>query len=107
MEVGPPRAGYRISPQTCHPQKPHRALKRVQNASANFRPQELNVVVDQEATKIICLQPVVKMHLVKIGSNDFLSQVMRLAAWERDLQARQHGNQGLSDSVWIAAMRIG
>jgi hypothetical protein len=63
----------------CHPQKPHRAPKRLE-CMGQFRMQELNVVVDQEATKIIRLQPVVKMHLVKIGSNDFLSQLMRLAA---------------------------
>jgi hypothetical protein len=32
---------------------------------------------------------------------------MRLTVQERDLQAGQHGNQGLCDSVWIAAMGIG
>jgi hypothetical protein len=71
------------------------------------RSQESKVVVDQESAKTIRLQPMVEMYLVGIGSNDFLSQLMRLTAQERDLHTRKHGNQGLRDSVWITTMGIG
>jgi hypothetical protein len=49
----------------------------------------LNIVVDQEPSKIICLKPVVKMDLIEIRGDDFLSQLMSVTAQERNLQARQ------------------
>jgi hypothetical protein len=62
---------------------------------------QLKVVVGQEAPKIVCLKPMVEMHLVKIRGDDFLAQLMGFTAQERDLQPGQHGNQGLRDSIRI------
>jgi hypothetical protein len=46
--------------------------------------------------------------MVKIGGNDFLSQLMHLAAEERDLQPGQHGKQGFCGTRFgIPTMGIG
>jgi hypothetical protein len=83
-EVNHPRRANRIS--FCGVVRKN--FVRLENTDTNrsYRPsvevphKELKVVIDQEPAKIIRLQPMVKMHLVKVGSNDFLSQLMRFTA---------------------------
>jgi hypothetical protein len=41
--------------------------------SAECAAPESEIVVDQEPAKTVCLEPMVKMRLVRIGSNNFLS----------------------------------
>src|SRR5882672_4942402 len=90
----------------CGPQK----LRQVINTDTNRSnrpsvdvPHKLKVVIDQEPTEIIRLQPVIEVNLVKIRGHDFLPKIMGLTAQERNLQAGQNGNQRLRNTVRIAA----
>ncbi len=61
------------------------------------------IVVGEKATVVIGLKPMVKMDLIQVGRNKFLSQFVAFAAQEGNLQPGKSGNKRLRDSIRTAA----
>ena len=61
------------------------------------------VVVSQEASKIVHFQPVIEVNLVEVGGHDLLGQCVGLGAKKRYSRAGQDSNQCLQDAIGINA----
>ena len=63
----------------------------------------LKIVVGKVAAVVVALKPMVKMDLIEVGRNEFLSQFVVFTAQEGNLQPGESGNQRLCDAIRTAA----
>src|SRR5215510_7565086 len=68
-----------------------------------FSSDSSEIVIDQEAAVVVRFEPMIKVDLIKVGSNHLFRHLVGLTAQEWNPESGQHSNQRLRDSIRIAA----